>query len=250
MDWEFILTMITIRNCIAIGAMVCAISGAHAAETYLDLKAGYAASTWWGGSAVATNLGDTSYTLDLYGNRQMHSGLSLGASLELSLFSSLFFQPELLFTMKGFGLRQLRNDPLDSTLTTVTMNYLEAPLLIKWRFEDSDLLPCVYIGPTLGILLAAYGSMENPKQSFSSADNDYLTKYSSKFDCGAAIGASVEKRMGRNRIVIEARCTMGFIAINSLSQFQQSQGVSSDAFPNDKNLVVSIMAGYGFASPF
>ncbi len=150
--------MIFLRCCAA--SLVLSFGSSAFAQPLLSIKAGYAASSWWGGNAVTTNLGDTSFTLDLYGKRRMHSGICLGVAVEQGLFSSLSFQPELLFSMKGYGIRQLRNDPLDSIGSTVTMNYLEIPLLIKWRFDESALLPSVYAGPSFGVLVGSYGSME------------------------------------------------------------------------------------------
>jgi hypothetical protein len=127
------------------------------------------------------------------------------------------------------------------------MNYLEIPLLVKWTIHSSLSDYGFYAGPTLAFRVGVGGTIENTGEDFSDADKDYLNKYTSFFDWGIALGATVEKKIGPGKFIIDARGTLGIPSINTLSDFQKSQGVSENALVKDKNLVISIMAGYAWA---
>jgi hypothetical protein len=217
--------------------------------SYIDIKAGCNLATWWGATNKTTRLGDSSFVLEPYSRREIKPGLVIGADWETRLFSDLCFRPEILFTMKGYGKRELRNDPLDSILTTVNLDYLEIPLVLKWRFYSPVLDYGVYLGPAVSMLVWTSGKNESTGKSFGDADNDYLVKYTAKFDCGAVIGGTIEKKLGRNRIFMDMRYTLGFVNINRLSDYQKQQGAGGHDLLKDKNGVFSIIAGYGFQLP-
>jgi hypothetical protein len=215
-----------------------------AVDSYCGIKAGCNLSTWWNAQNNTTMLGNDAYTLSPYAHREIKPGLAIGAQFETILFSSVFFQPELMFSMKGYGKRELRNDPIDTTLTTVNLDYLELPLLLKWRFSGTGLKPSIYLGPVLSLLVYSSGIIDNTGKAFSDEDKDYLFKYTSTFDFGATVGGSIEKKIGKGFLLLDIRLTAGFLNINKLSSYQKEQGVSKKSLLKDKNAVFSIMAGY------
>ena len=82
--------------------------------------------------------------------------LTFGGVAELGINENFAIQSELLYTQKGFGIRQgvdvnLFNIPLPLGVTAETrFNYLEMPLLAKVKFGQREVKGFLMAGPTFG----------------------------------------------------------------------------------------------------
>ncbi len=138
---------------------------------------------------------------------------------------ALKIQPELLFSQKG-----AKTSGTMGTIPytgSVTANYVEIPVLLKYSF-GAVIVPSIYVGPSLGILMSATSKVE---ASGYSASMDMKDFYNST-DLGLVIGAEVKTPM---KLSFEARYEMGLT-----NAPKEVLGVQ----PNVKNSTISVMVGY------
>ncbi len=136
-------------------------------------------------SANGTNISPSSRT-----------GLAAGVFFDLEVAPNIAIQPEALVIMKGASAGA---DIIGfGSTATLKLNYLEIPVLVKYRFNSEYVAtPYVFGGPALGILLQA-------KESSGGVDVDVKSDMNST-DLGLAIGGGVEYRI----FLAEIRYTIG-----------------------------------------
>jgi hypothetical protein len=132
-----------------------------------------------------------------------------GAYLEIPLPFSFILQPEVLFAKKGYVQEHavtLNNVPVPpyDYKSTMTLSYLEVPVLLKYAFDFPVIQPSVYVGPALAILLSA-----NENISFWRNDNYNWTGGTASLDPEVLFGASVRVAVIR----IDARYSRGLVSI-------------------------------------
>lgn len=158
-------------------------------------------------------------------NLKTHYGFYGGLSATMGLGGSLFFQPQVLYAMKGattvFG-------PVEWK-----MDYVEVPLLLGLRIAGSNIRPYLVAGPTLAYLARCKFKQPFPPGGFSEVKCNSLTG-TSDFDAGLAVGGGVELPMGRGLLALSARFEMG------LTKPFHGDG------ENMRNSVISVGAGYHF----
>jgi hypothetical protein len=174
------------------------------------------------GGANFANLYD--FSSNLVG--QSRTGFLVGAYLQLPVGNNFTFQPELLYTTKGFKAKIPAPPPVfpKKVTKTVHYNYISVPLLLKYKFTPQKALsPYVAVGPYFAFLI----NDKLIKNGETMAEN---TGNIRQYDIGASIGAGLEYH-GFN---FGVRYSMGFVPIG------ESKSV------NEKNSDFSIVAGFTF----
>ena len=151
------------------------------------------------------------------------TGFHAGAAVILPLGTSLFFQPQALYSMKG----------ATASNGAITMefkfNYLEVPLFLGLRvpLQGSEIRPYVMAGPYLGFKMGCKvkASWGGASAEVSCDESSVILDMGSS-DLGLAFGAGVEVPMGRGMLSLGARYSKG------LAQMMNS--------------VISLGAGYFF----
>jgi hypothetical protein len=168
-----------------------------------------------GGLSLAEFSGGDNAFDEAEGSRK---GLVAGAFLAFPLGGPLSLQPEALFAQKGSA---YDFPDLD---TTVKLDYVEVPLLLKARF-GVGVRPYVFAGPYVGLRLKA-----RAEGNAGSGDVD-LEDETKGTDFGVVGGAGVEL----GRLLVEARYAHGL------------GGIASDAIDDDiDNAVWSVLVGIRF----
>lgn len=147
-----------------------------------------------------------------------------GGWVDYSFNPMLAVQGELLYTMKG-----AKDEPNDSTTYTMSLDYLEIPILLKYNLPIPNPMMSfsLYGGAGIGILLRAEGKMEIGGDS----DTQDMKDDMNSMDVGGIIGGTFEF----NKIIVDARYTMGMMNVP-----KEVNGVQ----PEWKNYAISLGVGY------
>ena len=146
-------------------------------------------------------------------------GLVAGAFLAVPLGGAVSLQGEALFAQKGSA---YHFDDLD---TTVKLDYVEVPVLLKARFGAAGLRPYVLAGPYVGFRLRARATGEVGAAAMDLEDETKTTDY------GVTAGAGLEL----GRLLVEARYAHGL------------GGIAADEIDDDiDNAVWSVLVGLHF----
>ncbi len=158
-------------------------------------------------------------------------GLQLGAALEIGINEMFAIQPELLFIQKGG--KSTFDDGFGKTSTSVTLNYLEIPVLVKVRFGNEKLKFHVNAGPSVGIAMSGTYTREKGGVSRSedakigsSKDTDDLTRT----DIGLQFGGGITF----SNFVIDLRYGLGL----------SNTVPGGDANNSSLNRAIGITVGY------
>ncbi len=149
-------------------------------------------------------------------------GFAFGGFMTYNFSPTVAFQPEFLYSMKGFTLS------LEGVDVDFKIDYFEVPLLFKFTFGSSTTKPCLFAGPAVGVLVSA-----KLKAAGLSVDAKELWKST---DLGIVFGGGIDFPMGSGVMTLDGRYTMG------MSKIPDSGPVSIDM----KNTNISFMLGYGF----
>ncbi len=169
------------------------------------------------------------YTGSDAGSNDYKMGAVGGAFICLDLIA-LKIQPEVLFSQKGAkeeGTIDILGTPVSYSGST-TANYVEIPVLAKFSF-GKIIVPSVFVGPSLGMLMSANAEVEIG--GVSSGSVDVKDAYNST-DLGLVFGVEVKTPA---KLSIEARYNMG---VSSVAK--DFGGTSFDV----KNSTASLMLGY------
>jgi hypothetical protein len=158
------------------------------------------------------------------------TGFYGGVAANVPLGTSLFFQPQALFSMQGAKYEELGEN------VTIKLDYLHVPLFLGLRIpmQGAGINPYVMAGPYVGVKTGCkYSSTAGTGLGSGSCDDLTGTNEKIKgFDYGLALGAGVEVPLGSGVLQLGARFSMG------LSELVKDVKV--------KNSIVSIGAGYFF----
>lgn len=132
------------------------------------------------------------------------TGFAAGGYVEISLPLLFTIQPEILYSQKGTTYDQT---VLGTNFkVTAKLNYLEIPVLVKYSFPVPVVKPSLYVGPAMGILLSAKGTVEAGGQSQEEDIKDQTTST----DWGLVVGASAHIAI----ITVDVRYTLGLTTID------------------------------------
>lgn len=103
-------------------------------------------------------------------------GFQFGGFAEVLMGKSFAIQPELLFAMKGSK---------DDADVSYKFNYIQIPVLAKYRLGNGEKRFTIFAGPSLGLLMSAKASYEG--ESVDIKDSFNGTDFSGVFGVGAEI---------------------------------------------------------------
>ena len=149
-------------------------------------------------------------------------GFSIGAVAEVPLGYGFHFQPELAYTRKGFSVQEstaleLFNLPIPVGVEAISrFDYLEAPLLMKYKFGDGRVNAYVAAGPTFGYaldgqLITRANALLDIKLLDTDIDLDAINY--ERFEVGAALGGGVSFYTPFGQLFIDARYNHGFTQV-------------------------------------
>jgi len=183
------------------------------------------------------------------------TGFIVGGFFRFDLNNHLAIQPEAYFSMKGTrgGGAETYNyygvTVTDTYEYTFKLNYLEIPVLLKYKIPASGKLkPSLFVGPCVAFKLSARltGSYKHEETYASYYDSGYYSYTTNvdeevdaveRMDFGLVVGAGLDIEMGSTSLVIEARYNLG---LTGLSKFADA----SD--PGAKNAAFTLMMGIAF----
>lgn len=154
------------------------------------------------------------------------ASVNLGVFAEIGLSENFAIQPELVYTKKGFQIKEgfdfdLFKLPVFAGVKVQTkINYLEMPLLAKYKFGTGAIKAYVTAGPTLGYALN--GKLQT-KANFiidiplSNTNIDMSNDNFNRFEVGATVGAGVDFPMGSGSFFVDARYTHGLTKVDNIS---------------------------------
>ena len=127
------------------------------------------------------------------------TGLAGGAFATFALGSAVALQPELLYVTKGANYKE------GDEKYTFKLDYLELPLLLKYRFPTScSLRPSLFAGPAVSFKLSARGVHEgNGEETEEDLDN------CQDWDVGVAVGGGLDFAAAGSTITFDVRYTIG-----------------------------------------
>ena len=142
-------------------------------------------------------LGDLSIDPNNVTDSDWKKGMSLGLFLEIPIgYGSFSLQPGLGFSQKGY----------EDSSSSLGLNYLDLPLLMKVGFLQGDVVPYLTAGPYVAFLMAA-----KSKTLFGETD---VKELFNKIDCGLIGGVGIDIGISREiKIGLGANYGMGLLNI-------------------------------------
>lgn len=151
------------------------------------------------------------------------SGFHVAAVTEIAFGNHFSLQPELAFTRKGFGIREdfgieLFDMPLPVGLRNDTrVNYVELPLLAKYKFGDQNAQFYLMAGPSVGyatkgrLLTRAKLLLIDVKVLDTPINLDAV--HYERLEAGAVAGAGVNIRLGGTNLFFDGRYSHSFTQV-------------------------------------
>ena len=195
------------------------------------------------GVTVANFNEDISNAADL----QSRSEVTFGGSLRIDIGSFFSLQPELQYVPGGGkGSFIVDNGGIPTTVDgTLKMNYLELPLLAKFRIPGSgSLVPNFYVAPTAALNLASKLDADLTALGIPPAEGEVDIKDEvQNLLFGGAVGGGFDMRTGKGIVTLDARYSRSLSDI-----FKGATAGSAGVFgaADSKNSSMSVTLGYAF----
>jgi hypothetical protein len=126
------------------------------------------------------------------------------------------FQPELCWVQKGV---RLENNFSGITETNfITVNYLEAPLLLKGVFGSDSKMLSVFAGPAFSYAIAGHSKIEETINGSHTSDKvkiDFKDDQYYRFEVSAQVGIGGSFKAGKGFIEADVRYMYGLTKLNS-----------------------------------
>lgn len=191
-----------------------------AAATVLLLNNGVLAQT-----AIGLRGGFSISTLKNYpvasGNLELEEGLTYGnfnaILFEIGISPLFAIQPEINYLEKGGVIKSADGDDFK---LSIKVNYLEAPVLAKFRLGSGPLKGYITAGPSVGYALNGKSTVttgeisEEEKIRF---DNSFGAddRKDNRFDISGVLGGGLQYKLGPGSILLDARATYDFNDFNN-----------------------------------
>ncbi len=159
------------------------------------------------------------------------TGFHVGIFYNLKIKKNIFFQPEIYYVTKGVTL----SDSYDGMeiKSTVKLNYVEIPLLLKMVFPTkSSFQPGIFIGGYWAFNINAKNILEYG----SSHIEEDIKGQIANMDYGWVAGISVEYQIRKGKLVLDIRYNLGLKSLNKITLVDYSVKIRS----------LALMVGYSF----
>ena len=167
-------------------------------------------------------------------------GLIIGCFYRFDLGASFSIQPEAYFSMKGTkaaGEDSAFGVPYSYDFR-IKLNYLEFPILLKYKFPASGKLkPSLFAGPYLGFNSSAKTYARVESMGVVETEEEDVSEDVKNAEFGITVGASLDYDIGHSIIIIDVRYSFGLTRI---------QDDPDPGTPDAKNSVFSLMLGFAF----
>ena len=214
--------LLVLATCLGVQSAAAQVNAGQSRMSF-GIVGGLNLATWSEGNLPA---GETATPLE---NR---TGFHGGLAASIPLGTSLFFQPQALFSMKGTRMSE-------SVYTVeLKLDYLEVPLFLGLRIpmQGSGIRPSVMAGPYIGIKMGCkLKTLGDGLTEEVNCDDPDLEADTKSTDFGLAFGAGVEVPMGSGLLSLGARYTLG------LSNLVDNPSAGDPTF---RNGVISFGVGY------
>jgi len=147
---------------------------------------------------------------DAYRSRDTNLGVHVGLLMQIPLKQSLLFQPELLYTQKGYSFQYI-NDAGNDVKTDDRYAYAEIPLLFKLNVPIDEVRIQPYAGMSLGLLLSAKSKRTTTITNNTVTQSYDVKEHMSAIDMGLVLGADV---VVMERIILGGSYNFGLLNIN------------------------------------
>jgi hypothetical protein len=111
-------------------------------------------------------------------NSKSKIGFTLGAVAEISIADAIAFRPELNFTQKGGKLKETVSGVTEEN--TLTLNYLELPLNVVYKFEAGGGNVFVGVGPSIGFGLSGKAKFKESGTGVPTTEGSVSVKFDGK----------------------------------------------------------------------
>jgi hypothetical protein len=172
-----------------------------------------------------------------YGESKPVFGIQFGVFYTIKVSDYFDLQPEINFIQRGYWFDQT---PLYDTRYKIKINYLELPLIIRYKAPINFINFNVYTGPFAAIKLNAIGHLQYEGiQKIESLD---CVK---DFDYGMVVGLGSEFKVGTGQMLIDLKFNWGLH--NIMSQPDDYIDLYDDP-GRVRNLSLILLTGYRFGS--
>lgn len=181
-------------------------------------------------------------------DRRALAGPQVGILLNIPFSEMVSFQPELLFSAKGYKQEGSFTPPGQSIPVKyenkTIMNYIELPLLLKGSFGPENRKISLLAGPYVGYLVggrvrAEENGQEIYKEKLNFEFNETVNNKFQRMDAGAVIGASGHYMAGSGIYMIDVRYNYG------LTDNYEYKNLAPDAI-KIYNRTFSVSFGYAY----
>jgi opacity protein-like surface antigen len=173
-----------------------------------------------GGLNISRIAGD-----DAYDSSDPRWGWHFGALVQYNIMKSLSFQPELLYSQKGYSYKFSIADL--NTKVEDSYDYLEIPLLLKLNLSAPRVKIQPYLGPTISYLIAAESKITSTVGSFSTTETHKIKDDMNHFDLGITFGTDI---VLLDRVALGARYNIGMSKIYKDSMTDIGTDVQNGTF--------------------
>lgn len=168
-----------------------------------------------------------------------YTAANIAAVMEIGFGEHFAIQPELAYTGKGFKISEdfaldLFNVPLPvGVLAESRFNYLELPVLAKYKFGNESVGAYITAGPTLGYamsgrLITRANALVDFKVSDSKINLDAIDYQ--RFEVGALVGAGFTVHTSFGQLFADARYARGFTELYDIPVVDEKIRNQSIAF--------------------
>lgn len=214
----------TLKRCLA----------ATAAALLFLAAANASAQSAWGFKAGVSQAGLTGNDAGSATTRSLPVG---GIFYGTALSDNLAFQVDALYVRKGAAEFRSPADTAGMPGATLTMDYIEIPILLRAGFPTERMLFSLFLGPVVSSRIKCTTEpTDGSTDPVACKDADAIQRFAPRAtDIGATAGAGIDLALGESTFFVEGRYTRGLTSIQS----------GEDAM-DAKNEVLTVLAGFAF----
>jgi len=190
------------------------------------------------------------------------TGLQLGAVANFGVNENFSIQPELLFSQKGYKIRDDGTTPDVSYSSSLTKNYVEIPVLAKVTFGNDNSNARVFLnaGPYIGIwatgkMKSRYsyeGDSDTDIELINFHDYDYVEDgvALNRVDLGLSFGGGVAIAAGPGSFLLDVRYNIGLsdqMRYVNKKEIKESYLEDGEHYKSTANRSVGLSVGYAFS---